>query len=141
MDHDKTDTLQGIGIPSLPGNEDQIELFEMFRDALEAGREVSFTQTSTSLKLQACAPLGYLDEDERQRQLKLIRRSLTILKEGIGYLVATKGSPIYFEFWIECPVAGGLPPHRWTSLGHLYDPAKFRHSDAEEFGLATINFR
>jgi hypothetical protein len=59
MDHDKTDTLEGIGIPALPGNEEQIELFEIFRGALESGREVSFTQTSTSLKVQACAPLGY----------------------------------------------------------------------------------
>jgi hypothetical protein len=98
MDYDKMDTLQEIGLPELPGNEDQIELFEKFRDALGAGREVSFTQTITGLKLRAYAPLGYLGEDERQRQLKLIRRSLAILKEGLGYLVATKGSPIYLSF-------------------------------------------
>lgn len=139
MDYDKMDALQEIGIPELPGNEVQMELFEKFRDALEAGHEVSFTQTASGLKLKAYKPLGHLPGDERQRQIKLIHRSLAILKEGLGYLVATKGSPIYFEFWIECPVTGGLPPHRWTSLGELYNPAKCRPSDAEKFGLATLN--
>ena len=139
MDYEKLDALQEIGIPALPGNEDQIELFEKFLDALETGREVPFAQTVSGLRLKASDPVEQLEGDERERQIKLIHRSLAILKAGLGYLVATKGSPIYFEFWIECPVTGGLPPHRWTSLGELYNPTKCRCSGAEKFGLATLN--
>jgi hypothetical protein len=114
--------LEEIGIPVPPGNEIQIELFEKFLAALEARREVTFTQTRRGLKLRSHEPLGDLGEDERRRQINLIHRTLAILRAGLGYLVATKGCAIHFEFWVECPVVGGLPPHRWTWMGYLYNP-------------------
>ena len=124
MNSDKMDDLEEIGIPALPGNARQVELFEKFLDKLEAGRDVDFTQTAGGLKLKVYDPLDPIEEDKRRLQIKLIHRSLAILKAGLGYLVATKSSPIYFEFWVECPLIGGLPPHRWTSLGDLYNPKK-----------------
>jgi hypothetical protein len=138
MQSDKLATSEAIGIPSHPGNADHIELFEKFLDALDKGRDVTFKQTASGLRIEIHDPLDTIDEQERQLHRNLVRRTLAILQAGLGYLVATKGSPIYFEFWVECPVVGGLPPHRWTSLGELYNPTKFKRADAAEFGLATL---
>jgi hypothetical protein len=137
MRFEKMEDLQKIGVPVLPGVKEQIELFEKFLSA--AGRDVTFTQTSSGLKITVYRTSNYVSEEDRQQRSKLIQRSLVILREGLGYLVATKGSPIYFEFWVECPVVGGLPPHRWNSLGQLYDPSKFSPIHAEDLGLAPLD--
>ena len=83
MNSDTFYDLEEIGIPILPGNAEQIELFEKFLDALEAGRDVDFTQTAGGLKLRASVPLDPIDEDQRRLQIKLIHRSLAILKAGL----------------------------------------------------------
>jgi hypothetical protein len=143
MNSEKLDIRQAIGIPLSAGHgrSAQIDLFQKFLDAEQAGCAVTFTQTSSGLKLEVYKQAGWrdYDEDERQVRTNLIRRSLIILREKIGYLVATKGCTRYFDFWVECPVIGGLPPHRWTSLGELWNPAKCKRLDAEQFGLATLS--
>jgi predicted ATPase len=95
MNSEKLDIRQTIGIPLSAdhGRSAQIELFQKFLDAEQAGRAVTFTQTSSGLKLEVYKESGWrdYDEDERQVRTNLIRRSLIILREKIGYLVATKG--------------------------------------------------
>jgi hypothetical protein len=137
MKFEKMEDLQKIGMPVLPGVKEQIELFEKFLDA--ADRDVTFTQTSSGLELTVYETKDFVSEKDRRERIKLIPRTLVILRKGFGYLVATKGSPIYFEFWVECPLIGGLPPHRWTSLGKMYDPSKFSPIHAEDLRLASLD--
>jgi hypothetical protein len=137
MRFEKMDDLQKIGMPVVHGVKEQIELFEKFLEA--AGQDVTFTQTGSGLKLTVYKTADYVSEEDRQQRIKLIQRTLVILREGVGYLVATKGSRIYFEFWVESPVVGGLPPHRWNSLGELYKPSKFNPIHAPDLGLTSLN--
>jgi hypothetical protein len=125
-----------IGLADLPHREKQIAFFEKLLEAVEATRGVHFTQTSNCSNLKVRGA-DHLDDDERQYRIRLIRRTLVILKEGLGVLVATQTGPEHFEFWVDCPVDGGLPAHRWTSYGELYTPEP-RYLPAAEFGLARL---
>jgi hypothetical protein len=116
--------------------EENVQLFEEFLDAVEAGREVRFTQTCTSLELTVQdSPDPFYDD--RQKRLRLIKRTILVLEAVLGTLVATKGRGD-FDFWVESSVSGGLPPHRWMSKGFLYDPSKFEQERAEDYGLAPL---
>ena len=117
--------------------QEQVQLFEKFLDAVEAGHQVSFRQTSISLELDVHnSPDPYYDD--RQNRIRLIKRTIQVLQAGLGTLVATKESS-GFEFWVESSVRGGLPLHRWMSRGFLYDPNKLEKEDAEDYGLAPLN--
>jgi hypothetical protein len=79
------------------------------------------------------------DDYDRDDRIRLIRRTIIVLKEGIGSLTATKGSDC-FEFWVECEVLRALPPHQWASEdGGLLHPEDFERLDCEEFGLAPMS--
>jgi hypothetical protein len=76
--------------------QEQIELFDKFLEAVEARRAVSFTHTKTCLRLK----VHYVpdnDDDDREDRIRLIQRTLVVLRKGIGQLAATKGSEL-FEF-------------------------------------------
>jgi len=92
MRFEKMDDLQKIGMPVVHGVKEQIELFEKFLEA--AGQDVTFTQTGSGLKLTVYKTADYVSEEDRQQRIKLIQRTLVILREGVRYLVATKGSRI-----------------------------------------------
>ena len=123
-------------LPLDPDSHEQIKLFEKFLSALEAGRAAIFTHTRTCLKLK----LGEMDisQGDLEDRIRLVRRTLVVLREGLGRLVVSKGSGDYFEFWVQSSVTRALPPHRWTSFGRLLDPADCDLGDAEEFGLAPL---
>jgi hypothetical protein len=93
--------------------QEQIELFERFLEAVKAGRQVSFTSTKTCLKMTLHDAADAWDED-REDRIKLIERTIAVLKAGYGSLTVTKGSK-YFEFRVESNVLGALPPHNWAS--------------------------
>ena len=62
MNSDEVANLEEIGI-----NADQIEPLEKFLEALEAGREVTFTQTSSGSKLETHEAL---EHDKNERSLR-----------------------------------------------------------------------
>ena len=74
-----------------------------------------------------------ISQGDLEDRIRLVRRTLVVLREGLGRLVVTKGSGDYFEFWVQSSVTRALPPHRWTSFGWLLDPADYDLGDAEEF--------
>jgi hypothetical protein len=96
-----------------PDTQEQIALFEKFLGALEAGRQAIFSHTKTCLRLRR-GEANFFQVDLQER-IRLVRRTLVVLREGFGRLVVTKGSGDFFEFWVESYVIGALPPHRWTS--------------------------
>ena len=120
-----------------PSTLEHIELFEQFLEAVMARRQVRFTHTKTSLKLHVLKD-AVRDDYDRDDRVQLIRRSIAVLRKGIGALTATKGSN-YFEFWVESDVLRALPPHQWASEdGGLLHPADVERIDCEECGLAPI---
>jgi len=120
-----------------PSTLEHIELFEQFLEAVITRRQVKFRHTNTSLSLHVLKDADQVDHD-REDRIKLIRRTIAVLREGIGSLTATKGK--CFEFWVDSNVLRALPPHQWCSEdGSLLHPDDFERVDCEEFGLAPIN--
>jgi hypothetical protein len=127
-----------MSLPIDADTQEHIELFERFLDAVQASRRVSFTQTETSLRLKL---YDVPDEDhyDRQDRIRLIQRTLAVLKKGYGQLVTTKGRE-YFEFWVESNVTGALPSHNWASEdGGLLNPHEFERLEAKNFGWKPLD--
>jgi hypothetical protein len=124
--------------PIDPNTQEHIELFERFLDAVKASRRVSFTQTKTGLRLKVYNDPED-DHGDRQDRIKVIERTIAVLKAGFGSLTASKGRK-YFEFWVESNLLGALPPHNWASEdGGLLNPHDFETFDAKEFGWDPLD--
>ena len=119
-----------------PDPEEHVEFFESFLDAVENGYQVSFAHTRTGLKMKVQNRPDRFPENRPER-IKLLMRTIVLLKAGQGTLVAEKGSGDFY-FWVKSSVNGGLQPHAWCSRGFLIDPTKFHRDEAEEYGLAPL---
>ena len=122
-----------------PDREKQVEFFESFLDAVQNGYQVSFAHTRTGLRMKLTGFPDRFPEDRLER-IKLLHRTIVILKSGQGTLVAEKGSGDFY-FWVGSDVKEGLPPHKWSSRGFLIDPTNFGRDEPEEYGLAPITLQ